>query len=137
MYDHLAVRQWTRHHGRCSASTERDSERLPTVRIVLSVTDDTSFRTHIIYIIYGRSGQIPARSAGHHTSLDEPHGLALKDELEDYDEADIYHGRLYPNIDILIEQGLIEEGIKGHRTNDDLLTRRGWQEIDTRSKWEA
>jgi len=31
--------------------------------------------------------------------IEEPHGLAIKDELEDYYEKEIHHGRLYPNLD--------------------------------------
>ncbi len=30
--------------------------------------------------------------------LDEPHGLAIKDELEDYYESEVNHGRLYPTL---------------------------------------
>ena len=37
--------------------------------------------------------------------IEEPHGLAIKDELEKYYESEIYHGRLYPNLDTLVEKG--------------------------------
>lgn len=30
--------------------------------------------------------------------LEEPHGLALKDALEEYYEKEIHPGRLYPNL---------------------------------------
>jgi len=36
--------------------------------------------------------------------IEEPHGLAIKDELEDYYEKEIHHGRLYPNLDTLVEK---------------------------------
>jgi len=52
---------------------------------------------------------------------DEPHGLAIKDELENYYEKEIHHGRLYPNLDTLVEKGLIEKG-KG-RPSDERLFR--------------
>ena len=42
--------------------------------------------------------------------IEEPHGLAIKDELEDYHELEIHHGRLYPNLDTLVEKGLVEKG---------------------------
>lgn len=52
--------------------------------------------------------------------LDDPHGLSVKDELEEYYETDINHGRLYPNLDILVEKGQ-----KDKRTNLYYLTQRG------------
>jgi len=49
--------------------------------------------------------------------LDEPHGLAIKDELEEYYEKEIHHGRLYPNLDTLVDKGLVDKGEFDHRTN--------------------
>ncbi|EMA56618.1 transcriptional regulator PadR family protein [Halococcus thailandensis JCM 13552] len=40
-------------------------------------------------------------------SEDEPNGLELKDELEEYYEKEIHHGRLYPNLDTLVDKGLV------------------------------
>ena len=68
--------------------------------------------------------------------LDEPHGLAIKDELEEYYESEIHHGRLYPNLDTLVEKGLVEKGEKDRRTNVYTLTRRGHCEIEARRTWE-
>ena len=68
--------------------------------------------------------------------LDEPHGLAIKEELEDYYEKEIHHGRLYPNLDTLVEKGLVEKGEKDRRTNVYTLTRRGRREIKARREWE-
>lgn len=68
--------------------------------------------------------------------LDEPHGLAIKDELETYYEAEIHHGRLYPNLDTLVNKGLVEKGQRDRRTNTYALTRRGRREIDARREWE-
>lgn len=48
----------------------------------------------------------------------EPHGLAIKDDLEEYYETEIHHGRLYPNLDTLVEKGLVE---KGQRDRNELL----------------
>jgi PadR family transcriptional regulator PadR len=69
-------------------------------------------------------------------SKDEPHGLALKDELEQYYESQIYHGRLYPNLDTLVEKGLIEKGQLDRRTNYYQVTQRGYREIEARREWE-
>lgn len=67
---------------------------------------------------------------------DEPHGLAIKDELEQYYEGEIHHGRLYPNLDTLVEKGLIEKNQADRRTNSYDVTQRGHREIDARREWE-
>jgi len=69
--------------------------------------------------------------------LDSPHGLAVKNELEEYYEKDIHHGRLYPNLDTLVEKGLVEKSQKDRRTNEYAVTRRGAREIEARTEWEA
>jgi DNA-binding PadR family transcriptional regulator len=68
--------------------------------------------------------------------MDEPHGLAIKGELEDYYGTEINHGRLYPNLDELVEKGLIEKSEKDGRTNVYTVTQRGRREIDAREEWE-
>ena len=68
--------------------------------------------------------------------LDEPHGLALKDELEDYYEKEVHHGRLYPNLDALVEKGMVKKNVKDRRTNIYSITRRGEREIKVRRNWE-
>jgi len=84
--------------------------------------DLTGFQRDLLYVIGG---------------LDEPHGLAIKDELEEYYETEIHHGRLYPNLDTLVEKGLVEKGQLDRRTNYYTLTRRGRREIDARTNWET
>jgi len=69
--------------------------------------------------------------------LEEPHGLAVKAELEDYYESDVNHGRLYPNLDDLVEKGLIEKGQKDRRTNVYRVTSRGDRELSARQTWES
>ena len=64
--------------------------------------------------------------------LEEPHGLAIKDELENYYESEINHGRLYPNLDTLVDKGLLEKGSKDRRTNFYTVTRRGRRELEYR-----
>ena len=52
------------------------------------------------------------------------YGLAIKEELEgQYPE--INHGRLYPNLDTLVEYGLLEKGQLDRRTNEYLVTETG------------
>jgi DNA-binding PadR family transcriptional regulator len=69
--------------------------------------------------------------------LEEPHGLAIKEELEDYYESEVNHGRLYPNLDTLVEKGLVEKGQKDRRTNVYHLTQRGRRELAARQEWES
>lgn len=84
--------------------------------------DLTGFQRDLLYVVAG---------------LDDPHGLAIKDELEDYYEKEIHHGRLYPNLDTLVEKGLIEKSQRDRRTNEYSTTRRGTREIEARAEWEA
>ncbi len=83
--------------------------------------DLTGFQRDLLYVIAG---------------LTEPHGLAIKDELEDYYQKEIHHGRLYPNLDTLVNKGLVEKGQRDKRTNSYSLSRRGQREIEARREWE-
>lgn len=84
--------------------------------------DLTGFQRDLLYVVAG---------------LDQPHGLAIKEELEAYYEKEIHHGRLYPNLDTLVDKGLVEKGEKDRRTNVYSITRRGEREIEARRAWES
>lgn len=68
--------------------------------------------------------------------LDGPKGLAIKTELDDYYGSEINHGRLYPNLDQLVEKGLIEKGKLDDRTNSYELTAKAERELEARREWE-
>jgi len=87
----------------------------------MDMDDLTGFQRDILYVTAG---------------LDEPHGLAVKDELEDYYESEIQHGRLYPNLDTLVEKELIEKGEIDKRTNSYTLTEKGYEVLERRNDWE-
>ena len=53
------------------------------------------------------------------------YGLAIKRELESYYDAEVNHGRLYPNLDDLVEMGLVEKSELDKRTNQYALTEEG------------
>jgi DNA-binding PadR family transcriptional regulator len=84
--------------------------------------DLTGFQRDLLYVIAGR---------------EKPHGLAVKDELDQYYEAEIQHGRLYPNLDAVVEMGLVEKGSKDRRTNVYTVTKRGRRELKARREWES
>ncbi len=83
--------------------------------------DLTGFQRDLLYVIAGQ---------------DQPHGLAIKDELEDYYDQEIHHGRLYPNLDALVNKGLVEKGELDRRTNYYAETQRGHRELEARREWE-
>ena len=83
--------------------------------------DLTAFQRDVLYTIAGQ---------------DEPHGLAIKDELEKYYESEIHHGRLYPNLDEVVDKGLVEKGKLDKRTNYYTITARGQRELEARREWE-
>jgi len=57
--------------------------------------------------------------------LDRPYGLAIKEWLEAEYGTDVNHGRLYPNLDALVEDGFVEQGTIDKRTNRYALTEKG------------
>lgn len=53
------------------------------------------------------------------------YGLAIKRELEDYYGEEVNHGRLYPNLDSLVEGGLVKKSELDKRTNEYAITDDG------------
>lgn len=54
------------------------------------------------------------------------YGLAVKRELDDYYGSEVNHGRLYPNLDDLVQMGLVEKSALDDRTNEYTLTQLGY-----------
>jgi len=46
--------------------------------------------------------------------------------------GDVNHGRLYPNLDELVDDGLLEKGEQDARTNYYVLTDAGWDRLAAR-----
>lgn len=84
--------------------------------------DLTGFQRALLYIV--------ARG-------DEPSGLAIKEPLDEYYQAEISSGRLYPGLDLLWEKGFVEKGEHDRRTNYYVLTERGRRELVARREWEV
>lgn len=81
----------------------------------------SGFQRDLLYVIAG---------------LDEPHGLGIRDELETAYQKEINHGRLYPNLDSLVDKGLVEKGRIDDRPNFYSISEEGKQEIADRRDWE-
>jgi len=63
-------------------------------------------------------------------------GLAVKDSLEDYYDEDVNHGRLYPNLDALVDHGLVAKSQRDRRTNEYQLTDAGHAALAERLSWQ-
>ena len=55
----------------------------------------------------------------------DSYGLAIKRALESRYGKDVNHGRLYPNLDTLVKEGLVEKSPIDKRTNRYELTPEG------------
>lgn len=83
--------------------------------------DLTGFQRDLLYAIAG---------------MKNPKGLAIKEELDVYYASEINHGRLYPNLDKLVERGLVEKGQIDDRTNSYALSEEGKEMVLERRQWE-
>ncbi|MFC6716061.1 PadR family transcriptional regulator [Natrialbaceae archaeon GCM10025810] len=83
--------------------------------------DLTGFQRDLLYVIAG---------------ADQPSGQTVKDEVETYYSSEINHGRLYPNLDTLVNNDLVEKGQLDRRTNYYAITDAGEELIQERREWE-
>jgi DNA-binding PadR family transcriptional regulator len=84
--------------------------------------DLTGFQRDLLYVIAG---------------MDDPKGLGVSEELQHAYDNDINRGRLYPNLDTLVEKGLVEKGSQNDLTNFYAVTEQGWVAIEVRHEWEC
>jgi len=83
------------------------------------VRDLTAFQQNILVIL-----------------AEEPmYGLAIKRQLETYYGTEVNHGRLYPNLDDLVEMGLVEKSELDKRTNQYELTSEGHDALLDQFEW--
>lgn len=68
--------------------------------------------------------------------LESPSGVEIKDELEKHYDNNIRHGRLYPNLDTLVNARLVKKTKRNDRSNEYLLRDRGKREIENHMRWE-
>ena len=88
----------------------------PTPDIIESFAEYSTFQQEILLAI-----------AKIETEGRDPYGLAIKRRLEAVYDEEINHGRLYPNLDTLVSDGLIEKNALDKRTNEYALTELGEQ----------
>jgi len=74
--------------------------------------DLTLFQQNILFVLAETEGL-------------QDYGLGIKEELEAHYGETVGHGRLYPNLDDLIELGLVAKSERDRRTNDYRLTDAG------------
>jgi DNA-binding PadR family transcriptional regulator len=80
----------------------------------------TGFQRDLLYTVAG---------------LDKPSGQRVLDEIND-DIGTVNHGRLYPNLDDLVEEGYVKRGQQDRRTNYYEMTETGERVLRRRRKWE-
>lgn len=73
--------------------------------------DLTRFQLEVLYVIGAGEGPL--------------YGLRIKRDLEELYGQEVNHGRLYPNLDDLVDAGLIEKSERDKRTNEHSLTAEG------------
>ncbi len=79
----------------------------------------TSIQRDILYVAMGQ---------------DNPSGQEIKAELEDNEQ--ITHGRLYPNLDTLVEKQYLKKGMVDRRTNYYTVSEKGERALANRRRWE-
>jgi len=84
--------------------------------------DLTGFQRDLLYVIAG---------------ADQPSGQDVKEEIEQYYSDEINHGRLYPNLDTVVNKNLVEKGQLDRRTNYYAITDAGEEAIEDRQAWES
>ena len=67
--------------------------------------------------------------------LDDPKGMEIQSELEDYYGSEVLHARVYQNLDSLAERGLVEKGERDSRTNYYRITDAGRDAIEDVLAW--
>ncbi|OVE84425.1 PadR family transcriptional regulator [Natronolimnobius baerhuensis] len=87
----------------------------------MALCDLTGFQRDLLVVIAG---------------LDRPSGQTIKTNIETDADIDINHGRLYPNLDTLVNRGLVEKGQLDRRTNYYAITDAGREELQERESWE-
>lgn len=101
--------------------TATNKIRYPMISSVMQIFDLTGFQRDLLYVIAG---------------LDRASGQSVKEELEAHTGREITHGRLYPNLDVLVNRDLVEKGQIDRRTNYYAISDQGRDALQERRDWE-
>ncbi len=80
----------------------------------------TSFQRDLLYVVVGGT---------------DPSGQEIKTELQG-PMGEITHGRLYPNLDTLVQKGYLDKGQNDRRTNFYRETEKALEGLQSRRDWE-
>lgn len=86
----------------------------------MSLFELTGFQRDLLYVI---------------ASSEKPSGQMVKERIEE-DVGEVKHGRLYPNLDTLVERGYVTKGQHDRRTNYYQLSEEGRKALEERREWE-
>lgn len=87
----------------------------------MSMFDLTGFQRDLLYVI---------------ADLEKPSGQAVKESYEGSVNNEISDARLYPNLDTLVNEGLLRKGDLDRRTNYYSITDKGLEALEVRRTWE-
>lgn len=87
----------------------------------MSLFDLTGFQRDLLVVIAG---------------LERPSGQTIKEHIEDDADIEVNHGRLYPNLDTLVNQGYVEKGELDRRTNYYAISDAGKRALRERDEWQ-
>lgn len=81
----------------------------------------TGFQRDILYVVLAN---------------ETPHGIQIKKDLDEYYCDRVTRGRVYANLDTLVESGYLEKRTKTDRSNAYELTEEGFETVIDRRRWE-
>jgi len=67
---------------------------------------------------------------------DQPSGQTIKARFEAATDTTVSAGQIYPNLDTLVDMGVVEKGQLDRRANYYTLTERGVRRLRERQSWE-
>ncbi|WP_114579258.1 PadR family transcriptional regulator [Saliphagus sp. LR7] len=70
------------------------------------------------------------------SGMETPSGSEIMSEVETEQDRSVLHGRLYSNLDELVDAGYVEKGELDGRTNYYALTDEGYEKLQARHEWE-
>jgi len=79
----------------------------------------TGFKRNVLYAIAAKGGTPDA------DPMACPYGLSIKRRLETWYGVEVNHGRLYPNLDAVVDDGFVTKHAQDKRTNGYRLTQAG------------